>query len=283
MRFSMNRSFKNSSPAVGIGYRPEAYDATLSHLDEFEVLEIMVDHYISGTHKTRERIRDLSGRVPMVGHGVGLSIGTAISPDEHYLDQVAAVLEVIRAPWHSEHLAFTKVPERDLAQLLPLPRTLQAAECVIQNLEVVRRHIPKPFALENISYYFEYDNSDLNESEFIQLICRESGALLLLDLENVHLNSSNHHSYDPFSFIDSFPEYLVKGVHVAGGTVLDELMLDSHDQPVPDKTVELLQHLLRAQKPDTVILERDDRLECFGEVLEDVHRLKEAVAGHVNR
>jgi uncharacterized protein (UPF0276 family) len=272
----MIRQFRNHSPSVGIGFRPEAYEATVQNLDEFEVLEIMVDHYIAGGLKLREQIRDLSQQIPVVGHGVGLSLGTAVPPDGFYLDQVAEVLEIIGAPWHSEHLAFTKVPGRDLAQLLPLPRTVETAECVISNLETVRRHIGKPFALENITYYFEYVNSELSELEFIKMICRESGALLLLDLANVYLNSCNHH-YDPIAFIDSLPADIVKGVHVAGGTKLKELMLDSHDQPVPDPVLGLLTHLLTGQMPDTITLERDDRLDCFGEVLDDVRRLKTTI------
>ncbi|MGA8025508.1 MAG: DUF692 domain-containing protein [Bryobacteraceae bacterium] len=273
----MHQSYKSCSPPVGIGFRPEAYEATLKNLERFDVLEIMVDHYISGTHKIRERILDLSSRIPVVGHGVGLSIGTAVPPDEFYLDQVAEVLELIRAPWHSEHLAFTKVPGRDLAQLLPIPRTVAAAECVIHNLEIVRKHIPKPFALENITYYFEYSDCELSEQDFIQLICRESGALLLLDLENVYLNATNH-GYDAFAFIDSFPKSLVKGVHVAGGTALGALMLDSHDRPVPNQALELLKYLLRTQTPDSIVLERDERLDDFDEVLEDIGRLKAAVS-----
>lgn len=269
---------RKAGPAVGIGFRPEAYEATVNHADQFEVLEIMVDHYIFGSHKIRERIRDLSSRIPVVGHGVGLSIGTAFPPDEDYLDRVAEVLDIIHAPWHSEHLAFTKVPERDLAQLLPLPRTLQSAECVVNNLKVVQRHISIPFALENITYYFEYDESEMSEAEFIQLICRESGAFVLLDIENVHLNSENHNQ-DPFAFIDSFPRHIVKGVHVAGGTRTGKLMLDSHDRPVPERTLELLRRLLHSQEPDTIVLERDDRLESFDEVLEDVARLKSVVLG----
>jgi uncharacterized protein (UPF0276 family) len=272
----MVRQLRKHSPAVGIGFRPEAYEPTVRNLGDFEVLEIMVDHYIAGGLQLRERIRDLSRQTPVVGHGVGLSLGTAVPPDDLYLDEVAEVLEIIGAPWHSEHLAFTKVPGRDLAQLLPLPRTVETAECVINNLETVRRHIGKPFALENITYYFEYANSELSEVEFIKMICRESGALLLLDLENVYLNSRNHH-YDPIAFIDSLPPNLVKGVHVAGGTRLDKLMLDSHDQPVPDPVLGLLKHLLTTQMPDTVTLERDDRLDCFDEVLEDVRRLKTTI------
>jgi uncharacterized protein len=268
--------YEGRRPAVGIGFRPELNEPIVDHLREFEVLEIMVDHYIAGGPRIRGQIRELSRNVPIVGHGVGLSLGTAIPPDPFYLDQVAEVLELLKAPSYSEHLAFTKVPGRDFAQLLPLPRTMSTVECVINNIATIKRHIDIPFGLENITYYFEYSESSLDESEFIKLICRESGAFLLLDIENLYLNACIHR-YDAVAFIDGLPPELVKAVHVAGGTTFDDLMIDSHDQPVPEPVIALLRHLLTLQTPKTIILERDDWLDDFNEILVDVGRIKTAV------
>jgi uncharacterized protein (UPF0276 family) len=267
-----------SKPAVGIGFRPEAVADTVRHLGEFETLEVMVDHYIAGGTPLRSQILDLSRRVPAVGHGVCLSVATAAPPDERYLDQVASTLEIIGAPCHTEHLAFTKVPGRDLAQLLPVPRTRAVAEVIVRNLEVVRRHIAVPFGLENITYYYEYPESEMSELEFLTLISREAGTFLLLDLENVYLNSRNH-GFDPYAFIDGLPAGLVQAVHVAGGVKSPKLLLDSHDQRVPEPVFDLLAHLLTRQTPQTIVLERDDGLDQFGEVLDDVRRLKAVADG----
>jgi len=161
-----------NSPAVGVAFRPEAIEGTLENIREFQALEVMVDHYLAGGMQLRNHIIDISRQVPVVGHGVCLSLGTAISPDECYLDMVAETLEIIGAAWHSEHLAFTKVPGRDLAELLPLPRTRAVADVILRNLEVVHKHIKVPLALENISYYFEYPSAEFSEREFLELICR---------------------------------------------------------------------------------------------------------------
>jgi uncharacterized protein (UPF0276 family) len=264
------------SPIVGIAFRPESFESTLRHISEFETLEVMVDHYLAGGAQLRSHIIDISRRVPVVGHGVCLSLATAVAPDEYYLDQVAETLELIGAPWHSEHLAFTKVPGRDLAELLPVPRTREVADVILRNLEVVRRHIKVPLALENISYYFEYPNSELSEREFLELICREGKTSLLLDLENVYINSCNH-GFDPYDFIDALPAGLVKGIHMAGGVKLGELMLDTHNKPVPEPVFALLKHLLTCQRPETIVLERDDDVDDFDEILWDVRRIKAVV------
>ncbi len=235
----------------------------------------MVDDMISDDGQ-RELLLDVSRRVPAIAHGVGLSVGTATPPDSAYLDRVAEVVQAIRARWYSEHLSFTKVPHRDAGQLLPLPRTPEAAQIVAHNIEVVRRHIRLPIALENISYYFDYPSSSLSEAEFIRLVLEHSGCFLLLDLENLYLNSTNH-GYDPYQFLDSLPTGCVKGVHVAGGTVRDGLLIDTHDQPVPDRVFELLAYLLDRQNPDSIILERDQNLDRVDEVFQDVTRLRETI------
>ena len=264
------------APALGIGFRSEARDATLQHLSELDALELTVDHYIFGSPRFRCAIQGLSREIPLVAHGVGLSIGTALPPDRRYLDAVTQVLELIDSPWYSEHLAFTKVPGTDLAQLLPLPRTRAVAEIVAANVNSVRKHVGVPIALENITYYFEYPESELSELEFIELCCRESGAYVLLDVENLYINSCNH-GYDPFGFIDALPEGLVKGIHVAGGIAQGELMIDSHDRPIPNGVLQLLRHVLQRQTPDAIILERDQRLDAFEEVLADIRELKNVV------
>jgi hypothetical protein len=263
---------------VGIGFRPEARGALEPRLAELDTVEIVVDDLISDPAQ-RDGALAVCRRMPPVAHGVGLSIGTAAAPDVRYLDQVARTLEEIGAPWYSEHLAFTKVPGRDVGQLLPLPRTPAAAEIVAENLAAVRRHVGVPVALENISYYFEYPESTLGEAEFIGLVLRESGCGLLLDLENLYLNATNHR-YEARDFIDSLAPGLVKGVHVAGGVQRDGILVDTHDRPVPEPVFELLDYLLKRQAPDSIILERDQEFERLDEVFDDVTRLRQIVASN---
>jgi hypothetical protein len=180
-------------------------------------------------------------------------------------------------------LAFTRVPGRDLANLLPLPKTEAVAESIIAKVRTVQSRVPLPFLLENITYIFEWPDSKLSDAEFLNLICRETGAGLLLDIENLYLNASNH-GFDPFAFLDALPTGLVKEVHMAGGvTVRDEpsgrpFLADSHSHPVPDQALDLLDHMLARQTPAFVILERDDRLDAVDEILDDVAHIRACVA-----
>jgi uncharacterized protein (UPF0276 family) len=274
--------------ALGIGYRAALQAWTRANLDRFDALEITVDDCLGGSEAQTSAIFDLVGRIPLTAHGVGLSIGTDTPLDLAYLDKVAEVVEHLNAPAYSEHLAFTGIPGRQLGNLLPLPKTEAIADSIIAKVRTVQARVSVPFLLENIAYMFEWPDSDMSDAEFASLICRETGAGWLLDLENLRLNAFNH-GVDPYEFIDALPAGVVKEVHLAGGAALREdrvkpprgherpFLADTHSHPVPDAVLDLLEHTLRRQTPAAIILERDERLDAVDEILTDLARIRRRV------
>src|SRR5947208_8379737 len=179
-------------PAIGIGYRYSIHDWICANLASVDVLEITLDHCFAGSEASRAAIYDLIGRIPLTAHGIGLSIGTDAPLDERYLERVAEQLAHLDAPAYSEHLAFTAVPGRDLATFLPVPRTDAVAATIIRKVQHIKSRIPVQFLLENIACLFEWPDSQMSEPDFLNLICRETQAAVLLDIENLLLNSRNH-------------------------------------------------------------------------------------------
>jgi uncharacterized protein len=269
-------AFHATRAAVGIGYRSAIADWTQANLERFDVLEITVDHCIHGGKTRSEEIFDLVGRIPLTAHGVGLSIGTDAPLD---LDQVAEIVDRLKAPAYSEHLAFTRVPGRDLANLLPLPKTEAVADAIVAKVRTVQSRIAVPFLLENIAYIFEWPDSTMSDAAFFNLICRETGAGLLLDIENLYLNAKNHH-LDACAFLDALPIGLVKEVHMAGGISVNDprldhpVLADSHSHPVPNEAFALLDYALARHQPRAIIVERDERLDSPAEILDDVTRIR---------
>jgi uncharacterized protein len=272
-------AFHATRAAVGIGYRSAIADWTQANLERFDVLEITVDHCIHGGKTRSEEIFDLVGRIPLTAHGVGLSIGTDAPLDLAYLDQVAEIVDRLKAPAYSEHLAFTRVPGRDLANLLPLPKTEAVADAIVAKVRTVQSRIAVPFLLENIAYIFEWPDSTMSDAAFFNLICRETGAGLLLDIENLYLNAKNHH-LDACAFLDALPIGLVKEVHMAGGISVNDprldhpVLADSHSHPVPNEAFALLDYALARHQPRAIIVERDERLDSPAEILDDVTRIR---------
>jgi uncharacterized protein (UPF0276 family) len=133
----------------------------------------------------RSAIYDLVGRIPLTAHGIGLSIGTDAPLDDGYLDEVAKIIERLKPQAYSDHLAFTRVPGQDLATLLPLPKTEAIAADIITKVQRVQSRVPVPFLLENISYLFDWPDSTLSDADFLNLICGETQAGLLLDIDSI--------------------------------------------------------------------------------------------------
>lgn len=279
----MGHSFSNEHPAVGIGLRLPIAKWTLANLHRFDVLEVTVDHYIRGGEYTRKAIRNLVDRVPLVLHGVGLSIGTDVALDEEYLDGVCEAISDLKIPSYSEHLAWTKVPGIDMANLLPVPKTRAVADVLIPKIRQIQARLPVPFSLENISYVFDFPDGEMSDVEFFNLLFRETGVGMLLDVENLFVNSHNH-GVDPWAFLDALPEGVVTGIHAAGGPQVSRPYLDgpfysdNHSRRVPEQALDILGYALQRQHPNTIILERDNDYEKGDELLADVARLRERVA-----
>lgn len=260
-------------PLVGIGYRHPIGDWIRANLDRFDVLEVTVEHFIYGNTQVRAMLEHLARRVPIAAHGVGLSLGTDAPVDESYLCEVSRVVRSLGAERYSEHLAFTKVPGLDLGNLIPLPRTPDVVEWVGEKIRRASAMLPVPLDLENISYLFDWPDSSMSDGQFIRAVCEAAGTGVLLDIENVYVNAHNH-GFEANAALAEIPADLVSGMHIAGGASHDQVLIDSHDHAVPDGAIDLLDRALTRFRPDTVILERDDRIEAVDEILADVARIR---------
>lgn len=260
-------------PLVGCSYRFEVATSIEKRLDELEVIELMVDHYLNADERRRHRIRELVGRVPIVTHGVGLSLGTAGLPDGYYLERVARCLQALDARYYSEHVAFTRAGGTDFGDLLPLPRRPEVAEHIIRNVNYVKEFLDVPFYLENIVYYFDYSDATMSDAEFFSLICRETGCKALLDAENLYANFLNYGN-DPEAFIDALPADGIGAMHLAGGHWIDGVFVDDHGYAVPDGALAAMRYAISRHRPSAVIVERDRNLGDGAEYLGEVERIR---------
>lgn len=264
------------SPSVGIGYRFALDNFTEREAERLDVLEITLDHYLWAGAARKNLIENLVGRFPLVSHGIGLSLGTAAPINFAYMEKISRLIELLGISYYSEHLAFTGVPGCELANLLPLPRSEIALQHAITNVRDTMQFLDVPFYLENITSYFDYPDSVFSHAEFLNTICAETGAGVLLDVENVFITST-YQGLDPIAFIDELRPGFVGCVHVAGGNLFDGMLVDSHDRPIRDEVVALLKHTLLRHRPHTIILERDRRMEAVDEILDDLSAIRRCV------
>lgn len=206
--------------------------------------------------------QETCGALPIVVHGVELSIGSAHGCNLAYLAMLAEFQERWPFLWHSEHLSFQTIGE-DAHTLntgvpLPMPATNEAAELVAGRSAAIVARYRVPFLLENPAHYLPDLPSDPEIGDDVGLmnaICERSGCLQLLDLHNVWCNAINHHR-DPYADIDRMRLDRVGEIHVAGGSWQEGFWMDAHDSRVPEPVWQLLEYTLpRAPNAGGVVFE----------------------------
>lgn len=198
-----------------------------------------------------ERAQRTCAGLPMVVHGVELSIGSAHAWNTAYLEMLDTFQEAWRFVWHSEHLGFQtfRGPDggtQEVGVPLPLPSTIEAADLVARRSAMILQRYGVPFLLENPAYYLPDPPSDLEIGDYIGLmrrILQRSGSLQLLDLHNVYCNAINHH-FDPFEAVDRMPLDAVAEIHIAGGSWDGGFWMDAHEGRVPEPVWDLLEYTL---------------------------------------
>ncbi|MFI7605294.1 DUF692 domain-containing protein [Micromonospora sp. NPDC049366] len=240
---------------VGIGWRPEiaGFVAELPGLRFVEVVAEAVSPagpLPPGLARLRER------DVTVVPHGVRLSLGGAEPVEPARVAHLASVAERVGAPLVSEHIAFVRAGGLEAGHLLPLPRSRAAVDAVCANVARAQAELPVPIALEPIAALFDWPDDELDEAAFLTEILERTGALLLLDIANVHANARNRGT-DPLALLDRLPLERVAYVHVAGGAEHGGFYHDTHTDPVPPAVLDLVGELCARQRPPALLLERD--------------------------
>jgi uncharacterized protein (UPF0276 family) len=195
----------------------------------------------------------------VVPHGVRLSLGGTDPLDAHRVTHLAACAAALDAPLVSEHVAFVRAGGREAGHLLPLPRTREALDVLARNAARTRAELDVPLALEPIAALLDWPEDEMGEGEFLTRLLDRTGALLLLDVANVHANAVNR-GQDARAVLDTLPLDRIAYVHVAGGDERGGLYHDTHTAPVPAPVLALLRDLVdRLPAPPPVMLERDGR------------------------
>ncbi len=259
---------------IGIGLR---YDLAVELLERrpetVSWVEIHPENYVDRGGRYQEML-DLARRDwPVITHGLSTCLGAVEPFDAGYLAQLGDFLRELEIPWHSEHLCLGQAGDRFFHDLLPLPFTEEAATIASQRLAEVRDAIGAPLALENVSYYAPQGTNGLAEVDFVVEVLERADAKLLLDVNNIYVNSRNF-DFDPKAYIDKIPRERVVQIHVAGHHVRDDgLRIDTHGQPVPDDVYDLLSYTLQKVGAVPVLLERDNNIPPLDELLSEVDTL----------
>ena len=261
---------------IGIGWRPEI-DLTVERLPGLDFVEVLAENVRADP--LPESLTVLRERgIPIVAHAVSLSLGGAEPLDRARVAHLAAVAAAVDAPLVSEHVAFTRAGGLDSGHLLPVPRTRDALNVLVDNVRRAQADLPVPLALENVAALFEWPDNELTEGEFLAELVERTGCRLLVDVANLYANAVNVGTR-PETFLDELPLDRLAYVHVAGGVSHDGIYHDTHAHAVPPQVLDLLGALCARVDPPGVLLERDDDYPADADLAAELAAIRAVVDG----
>lgn len=269
----MNASLGNYPVrGAGLGLRRSFIGSLADRLPpQVGFLEVAPENWLDVGGQHGRRFRSVTERMPMVCHGLSLNLGGPAPLDESFLQRLKQFLDTHGIRCYSEHLSYC-ADDGHLYDLMPIPFTTDAVRHVAARIRRVQDILGRRLAVENISYYAA-PGREMTESAFINAVISEADCDLLLDVNNVYVNSINH-GYDAREFLLSMPAARIAYAHIAGHYVeAEDLRIDTHGADVIDPVWELLDFAYARLGVFPTLLERDFHIPPLAELLKEVDQI----------
>lgn len=269
----MRMNFSNPAMGCGIGLRSNHYQTILEEHPKVDWFEAVTENYMDTGGRPLSILEKVRAHYPVALHGVALSIGSADALDQNYLEKLKSLVRRVDPFIVSDHLCWAGVEKEPLHDLLPLPFTEKSIKFIAEKVNQVQDFIGRPILLENISTYVTYNYSMVPEWEFLTEIAKRSGCGILLDINNVYVNSVNH-KFDPKTYIDFIPSHLVGQIHLAGHTDMGDFLFDTHSGEIIDKVWDLYRFTIQKMGKISTLIEWDEKIPEFSVLQAEAERAR---------
>jgi uncharacterized protein (UPF0276 family) len=242
-----------------------------------DFIEITPDNWMGLGGRYAREMRHFTDRYPALSHGLSLSLGGPDPLDTKFIDRLGHFLDEHNIASFSEHLSYC-TDGGHLYDLLPLPFTGEAVEHVSSRIRAVQKQLGRRIAIENVSFYAAPEG-EMSEIDFLNTVLSEADCDLLLDVNNVYVNSHNH-SYDAHDFISAVPTERISWLHMAGHLrEAPDLIIDTHGDSVVDPVWDLLQFTYSCHGVQPTLLERDFNLPPMHELIDELAIIRQYQQG----
>lgn len=261
---------------IGVGLRRE-YAKELARTErQVDFIEVMPENWVCFGGRRRQQLEACVERFPSVTHSVSLNIGGIDPLDGELLDATSALLKRLEAPFFTDHVCYSSVRGQPISDLLPLPFTREVIEHTAARIAAARERVGCPLALENATFYSHMPGAEMDEASFLCQLLEAGDCGMLLDVNNVYVNSQNH-GFDARAFIDRMPMDRVWQLHLAGHTLVDDTIIDTHIGPIIEPVWDLYRYTLRrAGRLIPTLIEWDQDIPSFDAVVDEVDRARAA-------
>ena len=264
---------KPTNLGFGLGLRPQHYKEILDGNPAVDWFEVISENYMVPGGQPLRMLDAVRERYPVVMHGVSLSIASTALLDLDYLSSLKTLAKRVNPKWISDHLCWTGVHGVNLHDLFPGPYTEEALAHVVSRISQVQDFLGTRIAIENVSSYITYEQSEMDEWDFVAEVAKRADCWLLLDVNNVFVSGFNH-DFSTHAFIESIPTDRVVQFHLAGHSEGEQHLIDTHDKPVCEEVWQLYERALKKFGPITTMIERDDNIPPLAELIEELNRAR---------
>ncbi len=247
-------------------------DMSLLSDQDVNFLEVAPENWIGVGGRLGKSFREFSERFPFACHGLSLSIGSADPLDIEFIKDVKSFMDAHQIEIYSEHLSYCS-HNGHMYDLLPIPFTPQAATYVAKRIMQVQDILQRPLIMENVSTYAA-PGQEMSELDFLLEVVKQADCKILLDVNNVYVNSINH-GFDAEHYIQSIPSERIEYLHIAGHyDEADDLLVDTHGASINSQVWKLLQLTYARHGVLPTLLERDFNFPPMAELLAEVNQIK---------
>lgn len=241
-----------------------------------DFLEVAPENWVRMGGRLRRDFRAFTERYPFVTHGLSLSLGGPSPLDFGLLGEIRDFLDEFNVRAYTEHLSYCS-DHGHLYDLMPIPFTEEAVHYVADRIRQVQDFLGRRIGIENVSYYAA-PRQEMSELDFLRAVLEEADCGLLLDVNNIYVNSINH-GYDPADFLSALPGDRIMYMHVAGHfDEAEDLKVDTHGADVIDPVWRLLERAYERFGVLPTLLERDFNFPPLPELMGEVNRIREMQA-----
>jgi uncharacterized protein (UPF0276 family) len=261
------------TPSAGIGFKADHFLDAMASPAAGLWFEVHAENYMLPGGPRLAMLEALRVRRPLSLHGVGLSLAGAADPDRDHLAALKRLVDRFDPFLVSEHIAWSRIGDHCLPDLLPFPRTTEALTRIARNISIVQDALGRQILVENPSHYMPMDGHGWGEVDFLVELARRTGCGLLIDVNNVAVSAFNL-DCDATAWLAAVPASAVGEIHLAGHSAdaaLD-LLIDSHGEPIAEGVWSLFADFTARIGPRPTLIERDGNVPPFADFMAERDR-----------
>ena len=242
--------------AAAVGLRAPHVREVLQTRPASSWFEVHSENYFADGGPALAALMQIRADYAVSLHGVGMSLGSTDPLDRDHLAKLKRLIARVEPAQVSEHLCWSSVGGRAFNDLLPLPYTSEALDHVCARVARVQDMLGHEIAVENVSAYVQFPGADMSEALFVASVARRTGCKLLLDVNNVYVNATNH-GFDADAYIAAIPADAVVEYHLAGFDATGACLVDTHGAPVAAQVWDLFERTVTRIGPRPTLVEWD--------------------------